>query len=73
MVDCSIEHLINIVLEIMSGVSMRISQHQHLNFIPEGVLRVCAVPNKCFPVFSTEVSEGNSDSKVGKGQYFYYK
>jgi len=30
------------------------------------VLRVCAIPNKCFPVFSAEVSEGNSDGEVGK-------
>ena len=72
-VDCSIEHLIDIVLEGMSGISMHILQHQHLNFIPGGVLRVCAVPDKCFPVFSIEVSEGNSNGKVGKGQYFYFK
>jgi len=30
---CTIEHLINIVFEGMSGISMCISQHQHLNFI----------------------------------------
>jgi len=66
-VNCSIEHLINIVLEGISGVSMHISQHQHLNFILGGVLRVCAVPDKCFPVFSAEVSKRNSDGKVGKG------
>ena len=67
MVDCSIEHLINIVFEGMSGASMRILQHQHLNFILGGVLRVCAILDECFLVFSTEVSEGNSDGKVGKG------
>jgi len=57
----------------MSGALMRISQHQHLNFIPEGVLRVCAVPDECFPIFSAEVGKGNSDGKVGKGRYFYFK
>ena len=67
MVDCSIKHLINIALEGMSGALMRISQHQYLNFILGGVLRVCAVPDECFPIFSAEVSEGNSDGKVGKG------
>ena len=66
MVDCSIEHLINIVFEGMSGTPMRISQHQYLDLIPRSVLRVCAVSDKCFPVFSAEVSEGNSDSKVGE-------
>jgi len=57
----------------MSGASMRISQHQHLNFIPGIVLRVCAVPDECFPIFSAEVGKGNSDGKVGKGRYFYFK
>ena len=41
MIDCSIERLINIVFEDIGGVSMCISQHQHLNLIPRGVLRVC--------------------------------
>ena len=70
MVDCSIKHLINIVLKGMSGIPMHISQHQHLNLIPGGVLRVCAVPDECFPIFSAEVSEGNSDGKVGKSRHF---
>jgi len=65
-VDCSIEHLINIVLEGMSSTPMCISQHQHFYFILRGVLRVCAVPDECFPIFSAEVSKGNSNSKVGK-------
>ena len=72
MVDCSIEHLINIVLEDMSDIPIRISQYQYLNLIPRSVLRVCAISDKCFLVFSTEVSEGNSDGKVGKDQYFYF-
>jgi len=67
MTNCSIEHLINIVLEGISGASMCILQHQHLNFILGDVLRVCAVSDKCFPVFSAEFSKGNSDGKVGKG------
>ena len=66
---CSIEHLIHITFEGMSGASMCISQHQHFNLIPGGVLRVCAVPDKCFPIFSTKVSKGNSDSKVGKSRH----
>jgi len=48
----------------MSGALMRISQHQHFNLIPGGVLRVHAVPDECFPIFSAEVSKGNSDGKV---------
>ena len=66
MVDCSIEHLINIVFEGMSGTPMHISQYLHLNLILRSVLRVCAVPDKCFPVFSAEVSKGNSDGEVGE-------
>ena len=50
---------------------MCISQHQHFDLISRSVLRVCAVLEKCFPVFSTEVSEGNSNSKTGKSQYIY--
>ena len=69
MIDCSIEHLINIVFEGMSGASMRISQHQHFNLILGGVFRVRAVPDECFPIFSTEVSKENSDGKVGKSQH----
>jgi len=72
-VDCSIEYLINIVLEGMSGTLMCISQHQHLDLIPRSVLRVCAIPDKCFLVFSAEVSEGNSNSKFGESQHVYFK
>ena len=68
----TIEHLINIVFEGMSGTPMCISQHQHLNLIPRSVLRVCAVPDKCFLVFSTEVSKGNSDSEVGESRHIYF-
>ena len=67
MVDCSIEHLINIVLEGMSGTSMCILQYQYLNFILGGVLRVYTISDECFPIFSTKVSKENSDGKVGKG------
>ena len=73
MVDCSIEHLINIVFEDVDGASMHISQHQHLNLIPRSVLRVCAIPDKCFLVFSTEVSKGNSGGEVGEVRYIYSK
>jgi len=52
-VDCSIEHLINIVFEGISGTPMCISQHQHLDLIPRSVLRVCAIPDKCFPVLKS--------------------
>ena len=73
MVYCSIEHLIHIVFEGMSGTSMCILQHQHLNLIPEGVLRVCAISDECFPVFSAEVSEGNSNGEVGESRHVYFK
>jgi len=72
-VDCSIEHLINIVFEDVGGASMHISQHQHFNLIPRGVLRVCAIPDKYFPVFSAEVSKGNSGGEVGEVQHIYSK
>ena len=66
MIYCSVEHLIHIIFEGMSDASMHILQHQHLNFIPGGTFRVCAILDKCFPIFSAEVSEGNSDGKVGE-------
>ena len=68
-VNCSIEHLINIVLESMSSTLMHISQHQYLDLILRSVLRVCAVPDKCFPIFSAEVSKGNSNGKVGESRH----
>ena len=55
----------------MSSTPICISQHQHFDLIPRSVLRVCAVSEKCFPVFSTEVSKGNSNSKTGKSRYVY--
>ena len=73
MINCSIEHLINIVFEGMSGTPMCILQHQHLNLIPGGILRVSTVSDKCFLVLSAEVSKGNSDSEVGEGRYIYSK
>jgi len=50
----------------MGSASMCISQHQHLNLILRGILRVCAIPDQYFPVFSTEVSKENSDGEVGE-------
>ena len=73
MVYCSVEHLIHIVFEGISGALMCILQHQYLNLIPGGVLRVCAVPDNCFLVFSAEVSKGNSDGEVGESQHVYFK
>ena len=73
MVDCSIEHLINITFENVGGTLMHILQHQDLHIIPSSVLRVGAVPNECLPTFSTEVSKGNSGSEAGEGQHIYFK
>jgi len=65
-VNCSIKYLINIVLGSMSSTPMYTLQHQHFNLILRSVLRVYAILDKCFPVFSTEVSKGNSNSEVSK-------
>ena len=69
MVDCSIEHLINIVLEGQSGTLMHISQHLYLYLIPRYILRADTISDKCIPVFSTEVSKENSGGEVGKSRH----
>jgi len=48
---------------------MCILQHLYLCFILRHMLRADAIPNKCVPVLSTEVSKGNSGGKVGKSQH----
>ena len=49
------------------------SGHWTLDADTRGVLRVCAIPDKCFPVFSAEVSEGNSSGEVGEVRHIYSK
>jgi len=71
MINCSIEHLIYIVFEGMSGAPIHISQHQYLDLIPKSVFRISAIPNECFLVLSTEISKENSDSEVGESQHVY--
>ena len=68
-IDCSIEHLINIVLKGQSSTLTCILQHLYLCLIPRHMLRADAISNKCVLVLSTEVSKGNSGGEVGKSQH----
>ena len=73
MVDCSIEHLVNVVLEKERSSLMRISQHLYLSLIPGHVLSTYAIFDKCIPILSTEIRKGNSSGKVVEGRYILFK
>ena len=64
MIYCSIEHLIDIVLEKKRGFLMHISQHLSLSLIPRHVLSTYAIFNKCILILSTEIRKGNSGGEV---------
>ena len=71
MVDCSIEHLVNVVLEKERSSLMHILQHLYLSFIPGHVLSAYAIFDKHIPILSTEIRKGNSSGKVVESQYIY--
>ena len=64
MVDCSIEHLVNVVLEKERSSLMCISQHLYLSLILGHVLSAYTIFDKCIPILSTEIKKGNSSGKV---------
>ena len=72
-VDCSIEHLVNVVLEEKRSFLMHISQHLYLSLILGHVLSTYAIFDKCIPILSTEIRKGNSSGKVVEGRYILFK
>ena len=70
-VDCSIEHLVNIVLEKERSSLMCISQHLYLSLILEHVLSAYAIFDKHIPILSTEIRKGNSSGKVVESRHIY--
>ena len=71
MIDCSIKHLIDIVLEKKRGFLVYILQHLYFSFIPRHVLRAYAIFDKHIPILSTEIGKGNSSGKVVESQHIY--
>ena len=71
MVDCSIEHLVNIVLEKEKSFLICILQHLYLSLIPEHVLSAYAIFDKCISILSTEIRKENSSGKVVENQHIY--
>jgi len=71
MVDCSIEHLVNVVLEKERSSLICISQHLYLSLIPGYVLSTYAIFDKCILILSTEIRKGNSSGKVVESQHIY--
>ena len=71
MVDFSIEHLVNVVLEKERSFLMHILQYLYLSFILEHVLSTYSIFDKCIPILSTEIRKGNSSGKVVKSWYIY--
>ena len=71
MVDCSIEHLVNVVLEKERSSLMCILQYLYLSLILGHVLSAYAIFDKCIPILSTEIRKGNSSGKVVESQHIY--
>jgi len=70
-IDCSIEHLINIVLEKKKGSLMHILQYLYLSFIPRYMLSTYTILHKCIPILSTKIRKGNSSGKVVESRHIY--
>ena len=71
MVDYSIKHLINVVLEKKRSSLMCILQHLYLSLILEHVFSTYAIFNKHIPILSTEIRKENSSGKVVESQHIY--
>jgi len=68
-IDCSVEHLIDIVLEKKRSSLMCISQHLYLSLIPRYVLSTYAIFDKYIPILNTEIRKGNSNGKVVESRH----
>ena len=64
MIYCSIEHLIDIVLEKERSSLMHILQNLYLSLILGHMLSTYAIFDKCIPILSTEIRKRNSSGKV---------
>ena len=71
MVDCSIEHLVNIVLEKKRSFLICISQHLYLSLILGYVLSAYAIFDKCILILSTKIRKENSSGKVVESRHIY--
>ena len=71
MVDCSIKHLVNIVLEKKRSFLMHILQYLYLSLIPGHILSTYAIFDKCILILSTEIRKENSSGKVVENQHIY--
>jgi len=71
MVDCSIEHLVNVVLEKERSSLMCILQYLYLSLILGHVLSAYAIFDKCIPILSTEIRKENSSGKVVESRHIY--
>ena len=63
MVNCSIEHLVNVVLEKERSSLIYILQYLYLYLILRYILSTYAIFDKYIPILSTEIRKGNSDGK----------
>jgi len=63
MVNCSIEHLVNVVLEKERSSLIYILQYLYLYLILRYMLSTYAIFDKYIPILSTEIRKGNSDGK----------
>ena len=70
-VDCSIEHLVNVVLEKERSFLIYILQHLYLSLISGHVLSAYAIFDKCIPILSTKIRKGNSSGKVVESRHIY--
>jgi len=70
-IDYSIEHLINIVLEKKRGSLICILQHLYLSLILRHMLSTYAILYKCISILSTKIRKGNSSGKVVESRYIY--
>jgi len=67
MVDCSIEHLVDIALEDVCGSSVRIVQYPNFSLVEVVLFRVYSIPYKSLPILSGEISKGEGSSEVVVG------
>ena len=70
MVDCSVEHLVDITFKDMCGPSMHVSQHPNFSLIKATLFRVYSISDECLLILSSKISKGDGSSEVVVSQYF---
>jgi len=70
MIDCSIEHLVDIIFKDVYGLLMYILQYSNFKLVKAIVFRVYSISDTDLSILSSKISKGNRSSEVVVNQHF---